>query len=156
MAVRYAMLIALTAAVTVTSAAAAWPVGTKQRVAITLTTVHESSFVLIPLQGGEITRDNGTGVEQPSTSCHDVIRDGQKVGLCKSRWTLMGKQGTLLIRSSAEWVNPGSGGCGIAVGTWSVMRGTGSYAGVTGGGRSAYDAHCTRWYARHEGLLTLP
>lgn len=50
-------------------------------------------------------------------------------------------------------VNPGSVGCGVAFGTWKVVGGTGAYARLAGGGRSAYDAHCDEWYARHEGFL---
>ena len=91
----------------------------------------------------------------PNAPCRDVIRDGQKANVCNgSRWTLTGKSGPLTIRTPQEWVDPGSGGCGVAFGTWKVTRGTGQYAGITGGGRSAYDAHCKKWYARHEGFLT--
>jgi hypothetical protein len=51
-------------------------------------------------------------------------------------------------------VDSGSGGCGVAFGTWKVARGTGVYAQITGGGQSAYDARCQQWFARHEGFLT--
>jgi hypothetical protein len=152
---RLAIVVALAAAVTLTSVAAGGPATTKQRVAITVK-FHASTFVLSPLQAGVLKRDSGTMSMIVHGSCHDVVRGGQQVGICGNRWTLTGKPGTLTIRTHEEWVDPGSGGCGIAFGTWKVVRGTGEYAGISGGGRSAYDAHCEKWYARHEGFLTSP
>jgi hypothetical protein len=147
-----AALAVLAAAVTLASVAAAGPDATKQRVAITMR-FHESAFVLSPFGTGLLKRDSGLFTENHA-GCRDVGRDGQQIGVCAGGWmTLTGKRGTLTIRAPAEWVDPGSGGCGVAFGTWKVVRGTGEYAGVTGGGRSAYDAHCTKWYARHEGFL---
>ena len=100
-------------------------------------------------------RDSGTMTELAEDTCHDVIRDGQKVGVCKGgRWTLTGKLGTLTMRTQAEWVESANAPCGIAFGTWKVVRGTGQYAGIAGGGPSVYEAHCQKWYARHEGFLT--
>ena len=150
------VLTALAASVMLVSVAAAGPAATKQRVAINMK-FHASTFVLAPLQAGALKRDSGTLSESgTSGSCRDVIRDGQKASICPAAWTLAGKPGTLTIRASQEWVDPGSGGCGVAFGTWKIVRGTGEYARVTGGGRSAYDAHCQKWYARHEGFLTSP
>ena len=154
---RYAVLVALAAAVTLASVAAAGPEVAKQRVAITMK-FHASTFVLLPFQSGALKYDTGTMTDNaPNAPCRKVMRDGQKVDVCNGgRWTLTGKRGTLTIRGAAEWVDPGSGGCGVAFGTWKVVRGTGEYAGISGGGRSAYDAHCQKWYARHEGFLTAP
>jgi hypothetical protein len=45
---------------------------------------------------------------------------------------------------------------GIAMGTWKVVRGTGRYAGITGGGRSAHLGQSRHWFIRYEGLLTVP
>lgn len=150
-------LIALVlAAVTLTSVAAAGPAAAKQRVAINMK-FHESTFVLSPLQAGAVKRDSGTMFGNTANGpCHDVIRDGQKVAVCSGRSTLTGKRGTLTIRTEEEWVDSGNAACGIGFGTWRVVRGTGRYAGITGGGRSAYEAHCSKWYARHEGFLTSP
>lgn len=120
---------------------------------------HDKTFALVPLRKGALARDSGSFTDDAPNAppCRDVIRSGQKVAVCTgSRWTFTGKQGTFTIRADQEWMDPGSGGCGIAVGAWKVVRGTGEYAGVTGGGRSAYDAHCQKWYARHEGFLTMP
>ena len=157
MKVRYAALVTLAMAVTLTSVAAAGPAATKQRVAINMT-FHRSTFVLTPLQAGAVKSDSGTITDKaPNAHCRKVIRDGQEANVCKGgRWTLTGKRGTLTIRTPAEWVEPGSGGCGVAFGTWNVVRGTETYAGVVGGGRSAYDAHCSKWYAQHEGILATP
>ena len=149
--------VAFVAAVSLASVAAAGPEAAKQRVAIN-TKMHQSTFVLIPLQAGPLARDSGTVKDNtPNAPCRKVVRDGQEANVCNGgRWTLTGKRGTLTIRVPAEWVDPGSGGCGVAFGTWNVVRGTGEYAGITGGGRSAYDAHCQKWYARHEGFLRSP
>ena len=147
------VVVALVGVVALASVAAAGSVAAKQRVAITMK-FHASTFVLAPLQTGALKRDSGMLSESgTSGSCRDVIRDGQKVGICPAAWKLAGKRGTLTIRAAQEWVDPGSGGCGVAFGTWKVVRGTGEYAGIAGGGRSAYDAHCEKWYARHEGYL---
>jgi hypothetical protein len=154
---RYAMVVVLAAAVTLASVAAAGPEAAKQRVAITMK-FHASSFALFPYQKGALKYHTGTIADDaPNAPCRKMIRGGQGVDVCSgSRWTLTSKLGTLTIRTPQEWVDPGSGGCGVAFGIWKVVRGTGEYAGITGGGRSAYDAHCQKWYGRHEGYLTVP
>ena len=151
---RHAVLAALAAALTVVSVATAAPDGAKQRVAINVK-FHESTFVLFPFQTGALKRDSGTTTELAEGTCRDVIRDGQKVGVCKgNQWMLTGKLGTLTIRTQAGWVESANAPCGIAFGTWKVVRGTGQYVGIAGGGASVYEAHCQKWYARHEGFLT--
>lgn len=45
---------------------------------------------------------------------------------------------------------------GIAIGTWKVVRGTGLYTGITGGGRSAHLGQGQGWVARYDGFLTVP
>jgi hypothetical protein len=88
-------------------------------------------------------------------SCRKVIHDGVKSDVCTDTWTLTGKRGAFTTRGPVEWRDGGSpNSCGVAFGSWKVVRGTGEYAGITGGGRSAYDAHCSKWYARYEGFLT--
>jgi hypothetical protein len=63
----------------------------------------------------------------------------------------------VVILAITEWVDPGhEKGCGVALGTWKVLRGTEEYAGIAGGGRSAHEALCREWYARQEGFLTVP
>ena len=57
---RHAMLVALAAAVTLTSVAAAGPDAAKQRVAISMKNPGNGTFVLRPLQPGTLKRDSGT------------------------------------------------------------------------------------------------
>lgn len=42
----------------------------------------------------------------------------------------------------------------VAFGTWKVLGGSGQYAGVTGGGRSAHAGLGHAWNARYDGFLT--
>jgi hypothetical protein len=89
-----------------------------------------------------------------------VIRNGQKVTIDNGRWTLTGKRGTLTIRERNEWVDVGGDANNdgapdsVAVGTWKVVRGTGQYVKLAGGGRSGHEGLGQIWYARYEGLLT--
>lgn len=159
---RYIVLAVLAAAVTVTSIASACPTAAKQRVAINMKVIPESTFTLIPLQPGALKRDSGSirgSSNWMQTDCPEVVREGQRVWTCSPvTWTLSGKRGTLTIREKNEWVDPGNdkSGCHIAFGTWKVVRGTGQYAEIAGGGRSAHEAHCYEWYARQEGFVRVP
>lgn len=92
-----------------------------------------------------------------------VMRDGQKVTIFSGvLWRLEGKRGTLTIRERSEWVDLGSDVNGdgrldeVAVGTWKVVRGTGQYANIVGGGRSAHAGLGRIWTARQEGFLNVP
>lgn len=152
---RVVLVVVLAVAVVLTGAAAAEPAA-KQRVAINMK-FHASTFVLSPLQPGAVKRDSGTMLGDVANGrCRNVVRDGQKVAVCSGGSTLTGTRGTLTIRTHEEWVDSGNAPCGIGFGTWKVVRGTGHYRGITGGGRSAYEGHCSKWYARHEGFLTIP
>ena len=76
-----------------------------------------------------------------------VQRDGQEVFRWECRaWTFTGKRGTIVLRSQFTWIEAG-GPYNIATGTWKVVRGTGQYAGVTGGGRSAQVGAPGEWLA---------
>ena len=159
---RYMMLAVLAAAVTVTSIASAGPAAAKQRIAINMKVIPESTFALTPLQSGALRRDSGS-IKGSSNwlqkGCPDVVREGQTVWRCSPvTWTLSGKRGTLTIQERNAWVDPGNdeSACNIAFGTWKVVRGTGQYAGIAGGGRSANEAHCHEWYARQEGFVSVP
>jgi len=153
---RHAVLVALAAAVTLTSVAAAGPGAAKQRVAINMKILQEESFVLTPLQAGALKPDSGTmsGIWSNVPS-HVVMREGQKVDIHPAVWTLEGKRGSLTIRERAEWVDVGNDDA-VAIGTWKVVRGTGQYAQIAGGGRSGHAGLGRKWYARYEGFLTLP
>jgi hypothetical protein len=156
-----AVLVALAAAVTLTSVAAANPHTTKQRVAITTKGVANASssavFVLTPLQAGALKRDSGsTGAEGSLPPERVVMREGQSVAIYDSIVEIhKGKRGTLVIRSRIEYVDAGNG-YHVGTGTWKVVRGTGQYARITGGGRRG-DVYLDRgpWSGRNEGFLTL-
>jgi hypothetical protein len=167
MKVRHAVLVALAAAVTLTTVAAAGPEAAKQRVAIDMKIAPKETFVLTPLQSGALKRDSGriTTVSQvlSSTTDRDVIRDGQKVTIISGAiWTVDGKRGTLTIRERSQWVDVGSDvnrdgqPDSVALGTWKVVRGTDQYAKVAGVGRSGHARLGWIWTARYGGFLTSP
>ena len=153
-------LVVLTAAVTLTSVAAAGPDAAKQRVAIMTKGVANAStpaqFVFTPLQAGALKRDSGTA-RAAMPSGRVVMREGQRVTIYGPIVeTLEGKRGTLVIRSRIEYVDAANG-YHVGTGTWKVVRGTGQYAGITGGGRRG-DVYLARgpWSGRNEGFLALP
>jgi hypothetical protein len=166
MKVRHAVLVALAAAVTLTTVAAAGPEAAKQHVAIDMKIAPKETFVFRPLQSGALKRDSGriTTVSQVlAMSGRTVMRDGQKVTIFNGAlWTLEGKRGTLTIRERSEWVDVGSDVNGdgqpdsVALGTWKVVRGTGQYAKVAGVGGSGHAGLGRIWTARQEGFLTVP
>jgi len=163
---RVVALVALAAAVTLTSVAAAGPQAAKQRVAIDMKICSpgksQGTFVLTPLQAGPLKRDSGTiDSNWLSIIGRDVMRDGQKVTIYDGGVaTLTGRRGTLTIRDRNEWVHLERDGNGdgendaIAIGTWKVVRGTGQYAGIVGKGRGGHAGLGCPWYARYEGVLT--
>jgi len=160
MKVRHAVLAALAAAGTLTSAAAAGPDAAKQRVALVSHGVganpNAAKFALTPLQAGTLKRDSGTGSAVLSDE-RVVMREGQRVAIYDSAVeTFKGKLGTLVIRSRIEYVEAGSG-YHVGTGTWKVVRGTGQYARIAGGGRRG-DVYLDSgpWSGRNEGFLTLP
>lgn len=157
---RHAILVALAAAFVLTSVAAAGPGAAKQRVVITTQaaqTTDVSPFVLITLQTGSLKGDSGKMIGDSSSGGRSVMREGQEVSIYAGPGTLKGKRGTLVIRYRSEWVEAGNG-YGVATLTWKVVRGTGQYAGVTGGGRGAsvWFERTDDWSSRMEGFLTLP
>jgi hypothetical protein len=162
----HAVLVALAVAVTLTSVAAAGPDAAKQRVAIDMKIAPKETFVFSPLQSGALKPDSGriTSVSRVVTmSGRTLMRDGQTVTVYyPTIWTLEGKRGTLTIRERTEWVDVGSDvnadafPDSVARGTWEVVRGTGQYAKVAGGGGSGHAGLGRIWTARQEGFLTRP
>ncbi len=157
---RHAILVALVAAVTLTSVAAAGPNAAKQRVMITsqaAQTTQVSPFVLTPLQAGVIKRDSGKLIGGSNATDRVVMRDGQEVSIVDVVSTFKGKRGSFVTRYHAEWADAGNG-YSVASGTWKVMRGTGQYAKITGGGRAAsvWNERTDAWSSHAEGVLTLP
>jgi hypothetical protein len=150
-----AVLAALAVAVTLTSIAAAGPDAAKQRVAITsqaAKTTEVSPFLLTPLQAGPLKRDSGT-MSGAVPAERVVMRGGQRVSVYEGVVTLKGKRGTLVTRYRSEYVDGGNG-YHPGTGTWNVVRGTGQYARITGGGRSGH-VWLDRgpWSSRDEGFV---
>lgn len=150
------LLVALVAAIMLTSVAAAGPDGAKQRVVITMKNLPDGQFVLEPMQTGALQRDTGT-TSVAITRLSNVMRDGQLAERYRLVFTLKGKRGTLTTQERNDWLN--TGGPYVAIGTWKVVRGTGQYARVRGGGRDAgagLDQGNGDWYSAQEGFLTSP
>jgi hypothetical protein len=120
------------AAVTLASVAAAGQVAAKERIAIQ---VKGASFVLTPLTSGAIKSDTGTTAFCCWTS-RSIVRDGQSIDVNNPQMTLTGKRGTIVARNRIEFVDLPAGWA-VFTGTWQVVRGTGAYAGLSGGGRGA-------------------
>ena len=157
---RNAIPVALAAAFMLTSVAAAVPDAAKQRVMITTQaakTTEVSPFVLTPLQGGAIKPDSGKLIAGSLAIDRVVMREGQEVSIVEGPSTLKGKLGNLVIRTRSEWIEAGNG-YHVATDTWKVVRGTGQYAGITGGGRggSVWLENGDSWSSQMEGFLTLP
>jgi hypothetical protein len=145
-------------AVTLTSVAAGGPDAAKQRVAIMTRGVANASgpdeFVLSPLQAGALKRDAGTTRAGALPTERVVMREGQRVTIYDPVVeTLDGKRGALVIRSRIEYVDAGNG-YHVGTGTWKVVRGTGQYARIAGGGRRG-DVWLERgpWSGYDEGFL---
>jgi hypothetical protein len=151
-----AMAVLVAVGVTLSSVAAAGPGAVKQRVAIETRILPQGTFVLTPLATGALQPDSGTvSGNWRSLPGRKVMRAGQEVTVYNASWTLTGKQGTLTFRERTEWVAVG-GDDGVALGTWNVVRGTGAYARLTGSGGSGHAGLGTPWYARYEGVVTVP
>jgi hypothetical protein len=149
------LLTAVAAAVTATSVASAGPAAAKQRVQID-TRFPGKTFALTALESGALEPDSGTHGCKGEYMKGAVLRDGQEgwPWTC-SAWVLTGKRGTLVLRSTYTWIEAG-GPYNVATGTWKVVRGTGQYARLTGGGRSARVGTASTERARYQGYLAAP
>jgi hypothetical protein len=156
----YVVLSALAAALMLASVAAGGADVARQRVAITTQATRTTSVsraLLTPLQTGTIKPDTGTLIGDSSTTRELVVRGGQSVEIYSGVSTFQGKRGSILMRFRQEYVEAGNG-YHPATGTWKVVRGTGAYKGVTGGGRLGHvwlewNDH---WSSRLEGFLIAP
>lgn len=113
------------------------------------------TFDLYALTRGPLGFDSGkftyVAAEKPF-----VVRDGQRVAVYSTVETLTGKRGSFDIRWRVEYVGAGDGQT-VGTGTWSVVRGRGVYAGMTGAGRLGSLVMTARGFtsAQLEGLLRL-
>jgi len=149
----------LAAAVTLTSVASAGPAAAKQRVAITARGMSHTSptgrFVLEPLGAGPLELDSGTGTSIIARQ-RSVVRNGQSAQIITWVTTYGAKRGSFVTHARIEHVDVGNG-YNVGTGTWKIVRGTGAYAGITGGGRVANVTPVARpWVERDEGTLTIP
>jgi len=136
-------------AVTLAAGAAAAPVQSKQRVMIQL---KGASFVLTPLTSGAIKRDTGT-VSFCCWSQRSIVRDGQAIDINDPQMTLTGERGNIVARNRIEWSDLPDGWA-VFSGAWKVVRATGAYSGLSGGGRGAgTDPAGGKAKAQFEGFL---
>jgi hypothetical protein len=155
---RKAILVSLAAALTIAAAAGAGPGSRTQRVAIfghgVAASPNAAKFTFMPLQAGSLRRDTMTESSDLGQE-RTVMRDGQELTIYPAIVeTFTGKLGTLVIRTRNEYAEAGSG-YHVGFITWKVVRGTGQYANVKGGGRGGTVwLDSGPWSGRREGLLT--
>lgn len=152
------------AAVTLTSGeepdpATAEQAAEKQLVAIESKGVQNASgsgeFVLTPLEPGDVRPDSGT--VRADWSERVTMREGQRVAIDQGVETFDGERGTLTVRFRIEWVEAGND-YHVGTGTWTVVRGTGDYTHVSGGGRGGHmwrDRGRSPWSEHADGFLSL-
>jgi hypothetical protein len=115
------------------------------------------TFVLTPLRSGPLKSD--AGMIKETISQKHVVRGGQAVIIFTITSTWTGKRGTMVLRERIDDV-AGGAGYRVGTGTWSLLRasGTDQYAGLSGGGRSAYvlalKGCCVLFH--YEGFVTKP
>jgi hypothetical protein len=118
----------------------------RQRIAIDTNsplTATAVTFALRALTPGSLRPDGGRAdvdilAVTPSPPAAPRLRDGQPFRSGTVEVTLKGRRGTLVLRVKGDFEIPAGGrGYEIAYGTWSVVRGTAAYAGLSGGGRFA-------------------
>jgi hypothetical protein len=129
-----AVLALSAAALTFVSAAAGTSTEPKQLVTIT-SKAGGDRFALVWLRPGATITDSGS-VDDRILTERDLVRDGQHALVNGVLETYTGKRGTLVLRDRIEWIDAGNGHT-IGLSTWRVVRGTGAYKDVTGGGRGA-------------------
>jgi len=133
---------------------------TKQRVAIDARipwALTGATFKLVTLTSGAIQRDSGeVRFSSAGRSTHGV-RDAQEYERVRDSITFAGKNGTLVIAEDNYIVSAGAD-VSVFTGTWKIVRGTGIYKRISGGGRTAgliaqkYAPFPNRW----EGAVSVP
>ena len=132
----------------------------KQRIAIDAIIpwhLTGATFKLVPLTSGAIHPDSGQVVFSPGGTSTRGVRDGQEYERIRDSITFAGRNGTLVIAEDNYIVSSGEG-VSVFTGTWRLVRGTGTYKGLSGSGRTAglmaqrYAPFPNRW----EGAATAP
>jgi hypothetical protein len=80
--------------------------------------------------------------------------DGWEFNNVKRTTTLTGKQGTLEIAWQGRAYEMGYGDSDVREGTWSIVKGTGRYAGIHGGGTWKGTQHIFNQVSRYVGSAT--
>lgn len=122
------------------------------------TFVSPGTFVLDPLGKGSLEQDSGKE-RSIIAKQRAVLRHGQLVDLITWVTTCKGKRGNIVFRARMTHIDAGhANGDQIAAGTWRVLRGTGAYAGMTGGGQvhNEFTASSGVWTERRSGYVTIP
>ena len=129
----------------------------KQRVAIEISlnlSTGKGTFKVIPLTPGPLKRDSGTFVGGGDFKPAVIRKNGQRMTLIIGEDNHVGKNGTFRLTQRVESVDAGRGWT-ADTGTWSFAKGTGAYAGVTGGGGFAAAGPPTGiLVAREEGYVS--
>jgi hypothetical protein len=105
--------------------------------------------------GADAVKDRGSVTAVLGSDGPLRLRDGQEFRTGSITETFVGKKGTFRIRSRQTQYSAGSGRT-VFTGTWSFVSGSGIYAGVRGGGRSAgvYASGDKSAFERFEGFIT--
>jgi hypothetical protein len=123
-------------AATLAAVAAGGPVAAKQGIKIQVKdNGNGDKFVLTPLGSGAIRADSGT-VSFCCWAQTFTRRNGQRIEVNNPQMMLTGKPRTLVARDRIEWFDLPDGWV-VTTGTWKVIRGTGDYARLSGGGIGA-------------------
>jgi hypothetical protein len=94
------------------------------------------NFVLqLGKTGGDLGKATFTRSFRPKGDKTALAPDGQHYSIVTETDTLTGKNGTLVIRAVGPSYQMGIGAYEVWNGTWSIVSGTGDYAGLKGGGR---------------------
>jgi hypothetical protein len=126
------------AAASLLSVASAASKATKQQVSILAdfnTQTGGATWELIPLSPGPLKRDKGSSQGGGEVKAQTLL-NGQRVTPIIGSDSLTGKRGTLVISQKIVITQVGQR-FHSGIGTWRVVRGTGAYKGITGGGRYA-------------------
>jgi len=126
---------------------------------------YSGSFTLERLKGPDYTlvvtgsRDRGTVTGGASSGADRRTPDGQLYDPVKGTDTLKGKAGSLVLRwrgriYDVAGPHAASGAVEAWLGTWSIVRGTGKYAGLKGRGRYAGIVKvCCKFTRRYAGYV---